>query len=94
MSKTKIVQRLLDKGQINAEEAIQLLKEAPIVQHFGEKVLYPKVQEINQKVPYSTICGCAVCNCIMANKMVDPNNFGNSSWSTGGTTLNDNFTSK
>ena len=74
-SKDKIVERLLEEKAITAEEAVVLLKErTPIgFQQFTPNTLIGT----DGKVPYHTICGCDICHCVNANKMVDPNSSGN-----------------
>lgn len=80
-TKDKIVERLLEDKHITAEEAVILLKErTPIgFQQFTPNTLIAG----DGKVPYHTICGCDICHCVMANKMVDPNGSGN--WHTDNT---------
>lgn len=83
--KDEIVDRLLKEGHITSKEAILLLKEKEVIQQFPS---FPfGTPNSNGKVPYHEICGCDVCNCINANKMVDPIPY------RGGTWIQDNLTS-
>lgn len=75
-TKSEIVQELLEKDQITAEEAVILLMK-DIQTNFSQS---PIPISPSDKVPYHEICSCnplnggsGVCGCVLANELVDPN---------------------
>lgn len=85
VTKDKIVERLLENKTITTEEAVILLKEKTNLQEFKQ---FPVNLLPPREVPYHTICGCDICHCVMANKMVNPDSSGNFNIDTTYTTSN------
>lgn len=86
MTKTEIVERLLEESKITAKEAVVLLKEEVVERivpqdnnpFVGPEIVPPfEITGNEDMVPYGEICSCnpknggsGICGCIMANTLV------------------------
>ena len=78
-------------GIIDTKEAATLI----VGEESRETNLSPSIPERNNSaglVRYHEICGCSVCHCIMANKLVDPNLKYTISTTSTGVTFDENKT--
>lgn len=75
VAKKSIISELLDKEQITVFEAELLLNNENNFQRLDPlPITYPMPHKTTDgRVPYHELCGCTICNCVMGNKLVDPN---------------------